>query len=195
MGVRKSQLTILFAVIAATSLTACNESKTTSAAGGSSAATSSTSSATSSVKVIFNKKSFYSNFAPNSLGCAGDAKTYYNPLTDLQLSEKPKWLRNISVDVTNSNALNGPSNATSCGLSGLGSSPPANCATFDDLQPLGGATSRNLVVGGYGCLSSTGGCSPTNLLGDVWSLNVPATASASAWAGQAVALKEFPTAS
>ncbi|MBI2605702.1 MAG: hypothetical protein HYW49_06440 [Deltaproteobacteria bacterium] len=139
-------------------------------------------------KVIFNKANFHTNYAPGTLGCAGDAKNFFDPLTDRQVPAKPDFIKNIAVDVTNSNALAGASNAAACGLSGSGSSPAANCATFDDLQPLTGEQSRSILIGGYGCAAATGSCSPTSALADVWHLGVPDVATASVWGQQATSI-------
>ncbi|GEM_PF-1947783 len=148
-----------------------------------------------SVKVVFNKQSFYNNFLTNSSGCAGDARLYYDPVTDRQVPTKPSWLRNVAVELTNSNALDGPSYATGCSLVGSGSPTAANCATFDDLQPLSGAASRAIVVGGMGCASNTSGCSalansPT-LKGDIWQAYIPNDADDMTWAKQNPALSVF----
>lgn len=141
-----------------------------------------------SVKVIFNKTGFYTNSEPNFAGCAGDARAWYDPQTDRQVPTPPLWLRNIGVDITNSNALNGPSITTSCGLTGQGSAPAANCANFDDLQPLNGLQSRSVLVGGYGCLNGIAGCTPTTILNDSWSLVIPDLNTGSTWTQQSTTL-------
>jgi len=141
-----------------------------------------------STKIIFNKSSFFSNQEPNAFACAGDARYYYDPLTDRKIPVQPNWLKNVAVDITNSNAINGPSNATACSLSGTGSPIAANCATFDDLMPLNGLPARSILVGGFGCTSGTAGCSASAVLNDIWALNTNATANLNTWAQQASSL-------
>jgi hypothetical protein len=138
-----------------------------------------------STKVIFNKKSFFTNFSPNSFGCPGDAQYYYSPETDRIVPSKPSWLKNISVDITNTNAINGPSRATGCGVYGGGAPPAANCATFDDLQPLDGLVSRSVLIGGIGCSSPGTNCTSTSTLSDIWHLQITDQATTTTWAPQA----------
>lgn len=143
------------------------------------------------VKVIFNKKGFYSSTLPSAAGCPGDAKLYFDPRTDRQVPVKPDWIKNISVDITNANATNGPSRALGCGLSGLGSAPAANCASFDDLQPLDGSKSHSYLVGGFGCPAGTASCSATSLLSDVWNLSVPDSSTSVSWIQQSATLPQI----
>ncbi|MGE4232927.1 MAG: hypothetical protein AB7F43_06305 [Bacteriovoracia bacterium] len=137
-----------------------------------------------SVKSILNKKSFYNNTHPNTFGCAGDAKTYYDPRTDRAIPTKPDWLKNISVDITNSNSLYGPSNAAGCSLSGSTSPLASACALFDDLQPLDGAYSRSILIGGIGCDTSTAGCDDSDTLDDIWTMFTTTDTSAFTFNGQ-----------
>lgn len=152
-----------------------------------------------SVKVIFNKKHFYSNTSPSPLGCGGDARHYFSPLSDRQVPVRPDWLKNIAVELTNSNAANGPSRATGCSLSGLSAPPAANCAAFDDLQPLSGSASRSVLVGGFGCRGNgSDGCATSDaelkLTNDIWNLVVPDLSTNASWQQQSSALAR-PTAS
>ncbi len=140
------------------------------------------------VKVSFHKDDFYNNTYTNGYACAGDAKNYFDAFSDRQIPTKPQWLKNVSVDITNSNAYNGVGYASSCGLNGLGSPPPSNCATFDDLQPLNGDPSRTIMIGGYGCTLSDDSCTTNNSLNDVWTLNIPQDSSQNAWTNQASGL-------
>ncbi len=142
----------------------------------------------STAKVIFNKKGFYTNFNTNSFGCAGDAKAYFDPQKDREVPVKPDWVKNVAVEITNSNAAKGPSLAASCGLSGLGSPTAANCAVFDDLQPLDGTSSRTVLIGGYGCQSHSSTCSTSYALSDIWNIYVPDLATGSTWGRQPVGM-------
>jgi hypothetical protein len=137
------------------------------------------------VKVIFNKNNFYSNSSPNALGCAGDVRNYFDPQSDRLVPVGPTWLRNVSVDITNSNALNGPSQALACGLTGNGAPASANCASFDDLQLNSGALSRSIFIGGYGCLSGTAACAQNAVGGDIWSMGMSDVSTAVSWSQQA----------
>lgn len=140
------------------------------------------------VKVIFNKSNFYNNHNPNSFGCAGDAKNFFNPFTDRIVPAKPSWVKNVAVEITNSNATNGPSEASGCGLTGIGAPEAKNCAGFDDLQPLQGDSARAILVGGYGCLTNSAACLKNNTLNDIWNLSVPATTTGALWVKQSGAL-------
>jgi hypothetical protein len=131
--------------------------------------------AADTIKVIFAKQFFYNNTEPlNSIGCAGDAKYYFDPQLDRITPSKPSWLRNVSVDITNANAPFGASNSFLCSYGAAQSSappeclgpfppsycnvPPApsNCAAFDDMQQLTGYRTRAYIIGGYAC--NTAGC-------------------------------------
>lgn len=136
------------------------------------------------VRILFNKRSFYTNQNPNAFGCGGDAKSFYDALSDVEIPIKPDWLKNVGVELTNSNALYGPSLATACALSGLGAAEASNCAGFDDLQPLSGANSRSILVGGYGCANGNFQCVPVHVLSDIWNQYVPETTADTLWAGQ-----------
>lgn len=136
-----------------------------------------------SVKVVFNKENFYNNFYTNNRqsgrGCAGDARYYFRPDDNRRVPTKPDWLTNVAVELTNSNATSGsnnsgPSYATSCSYSGVPNA--ANCATFDDLQPLSGVNSRSYVYGGIAC--SSGSCT---IPGTYQMLNVPDDVTAPVW--------------
>lgn len=140
------------------------------------------------VKVSFHKDDFYNNSYTNGYACAGDAKNYFDAFSDRQIPTKPSWLKNVSVDITNSNAYNGVGYASSCGLNGLGSPPPANCATFDDLQPLNGNPSRSILIGGYGCTIADNSCTTNNSTNDIWTLNTPSDSLSLAWTSQATGL-------
>lgn len=171
--------------------TADNSSGTSGnrSSGGTSGATGSTTSVATfknagAVKVVFNKSNFFTNQNPNNSGCAGDAKTFYDPFTDRAVPVQPSWLKNVAVEITNSNATGGASNAAACGLSGIGSPEPKNCAAFDDLQPLSGEQSRTIMIGGYGCLSSTAACAKNNVINDIWNLFVPETLTSAIWINQ-----------
>lgn len=164
-----------------------------------------------STKVIFSKKFFFNNQNVNGQGCAGDASMYFDPRTDRQtyLGTKPLWLKNISVDLTNSNAPYGPSNAFYCSYGSstgvitdpacLGPTPPAscstvpppsNCAAFDDLQGLTGYQSQSFLIGGHSCESVTGGTgclasSNGRASATIWSLSMNDTSTQTTPAGAA----------
>ncbi|MEW6057451.1 MAG: hypothetical protein AB1540_12635 [Bdellovibrionota bacterium] len=142
-----------------------------------------------SVKVAFNKKSFYNNHFPNSSGCAGDARKYFDPMTDREVPVKPEWLKNIAVELTNSNALYGPSQSSSCSLTGVSAPQAANCASFDDLQPTTGRGSRSILIGGQGCGDpSSSGCYADAMNYDVWALSTSDISTSISWSKQTTSL-------
>lgn len=126
--------------------------------------------AAKSVKVVFAKRHFYNNTVPyNSVGCAGDAKEYFDPTNDRVAPVKPTWLKNVSLDITNANSPYGASNSIFCSYGSASSSlpaacqgplppascnvppPPSNCAAFDDRQSLTGYQARAYIIGGMAC--------------------------------------------
>ncbi|MGK5083128.1 hypothetical protein WDW37_07460, partial [Bdellovibrionota bacterium FG-1] len=100
------------------------------------------------VRVKFQFLDFYSLVSPNRQNsCAGDARTYYDPLkltpnfTPLKFPEDaldpsttitPSFIKNVSVDLTNANTPSTLNAALSCSLGSDPSlPPPSSCATFD----------------------------------------------------------------
>lgn len=105
------------------------------------------------VRVVFQHDQFYSLVQPqSSSSCAGDARIFYkawnHPATaggtppttttfptsswDLTQTERPSWITNVSVDLTDS-AAQIPANASKACSVGVSSTlpPVSTCATFD----------------------------------------------------------------
>ena len=128
---------------------------------------------TPTIGIQLSRDRFYNNQSPNSYSCSGDGKVFHNPLTGRTVTTKPDWLKNIAVELTNSNALYGPSTSTGCAFTGGGAPEAANCATFDDGLPNSGFLNRMTLVGGYGCVNGDTSCTPTatyGLKGDIHTL-------------------------
>ncbi|MGZ3709024.1 MAG: hypothetical protein ACXWPM_09650, partial [Bdellovibrionota bacterium] len=115
-----------------------------------------------SALVNFNQTDFYSLSVPRpDTSCAGDAKHFYDPLTgaafaadtfDSTATVRPNFIKNVSVDLTDSNA-NVPANAAhSCSYgNGSGAPPVSACASFDFGAIQGIPTSMGgtmLLIGG-----------------------------------------------
>ena len=128
-----------------------------------------------STKVVFNKQNFFNNTNPNGYSCAGDAKNYFDPFSERAVPIKPDWVKNIAVELTNSNASGGASKASGCSLSGIGSSSSASCAVFDDLQPNNGIQTKAVLFGGQTCTNGTFNCSGIESAQDVWGLSLSNT--------------------
>ncbi|MBC7690918.1 MAG: hypothetical protein H7222_04060 [Methylotenera sp.] len=121
------------------------------------------------VKISFNHSNFYTLTHPNSEGCAGDARLFTHYLTadssgaatqfsvsssNSSETYKPTFLKNVAVDLTDSNA-NVPSNqAYTCSYGSQPSvAPPSSCSTFDYGAIGGIPTSLGgsiLTIGGNG---------------------------------------------
>lgn len=146
-------------------------------------------------KVIFNKKSFYTNYSPSNYGCAGDVKLFYDTMNDRVAPVKPNWLRNISVDITNTNTSNGASNATTCGLFGGNASTPANCAVFDDLQSNSSYLDRPVnAILLSGCSGSAGNCrvdTTDSMQAQLWTLNYLDVNTSPTWAKQSPGIPQL----
>ncbi|MGK5085477.1 hypothetical protein WDW37_19490 [Bdellovibrionota bacterium FG-1] len=128
------------------------------------------------VRVKFQFQDFYSLASPNRQNsCAGDARTYYDPLklTENQAPLKfpddalnpsttitPSFIKNVSVDLTDANTPSTLNAALSCSLGSDPSlPPPSSCATFD-YGALGGLDASLgggvLMVGGIEGSSTLG---------------------------------------
>jgi hypothetical protein len=119
------------------------------------------------VRVTFDYQDYYSLVTPNLAGCAGDARHYYdavaatssngaiipallqtNVANELE-TIRPSFIKNISVDITDSNSTV-PSNLASACSYGT-SAPTTNCATFDYGADLGVSSNLSgsiILVGG-----------------------------------------------
>jgi hypothetical protein len=104
-----------------------------------------------SVRVSFHYSDYYSLSDPNPAGCAGDAKNYYSAiatevstsgawvpqvletsLTDPTTTIRPSFIKNISVDLTDSNSSTPSNHAMGCSYGTGASAPPAtHCSSFD----------------------------------------------------------------
>jgi len=92
-------------------------------------------------KVTFHYSDFYSLTSPNDSGCAGDAKNYTDAilgsafqtsLLDATTTIRPSFIKNISVDITDSNTNVSSNLAQHCSYGSGPNAPTAsNCATFD----------------------------------------------------------------
>ncbi len=118
--------------------------------------------------VTFRGADYYSLFNPQpSTHCAGDANTYYDPLelssgTPLVLASnlldetttiRPSFIKNVSVDITDSNLFIPPNKAFSCSYGRSTLAPiPSNCAAFDNVNDtfvsIATTTDHRLLVGG-----------------------------------------------
>lgn len=100
------------------------------------------------VSVRFFHGDFFSLIDPNQNSCAGDARYYSHPweinssdlgaqrlpasYADPNVSTKPAFVRNVAVDITDSNVQDPDNLAYGCSFGQGPSSPPnSNCATFD----------------------------------------------------------------
>ncbi len=92
-------------------------------------------------QVSFNYLDYYTLSSPNASNCAGDVKNYYDPLTltkfqpnvlNTATTIQPTFIKNVSVDITDSNADESTNLAYSCSYgSGSNAPPVSQCATFD----------------------------------------------------------------
>lgn len=118
--------------------------------------------------VTFRGADYYSLFNPQpTTNCAGDANTYYDPLElssgsplvlasnllDETTTIRPSFIKNISVDITNSNLFLPPNKAFSCSYGKSTLAPiPSNCAAFDNVNDtfvsVATTTGHRLLVGG-----------------------------------------------
>ncbi|MBL7716532.1 MAG: hypothetical protein JNL01_13790 [Bdellovibrionales bacterium] len=143
--------TAVFCVLISGSLTGCYDAKKTNRS------TTSTTTVASEyelgMKVVFQHESFYSLVEPQSgTSCAGDARTFYKawnhpasaggtpPTTttfpsssyDVTQTQKPSWIKNVAVDLTDSAAQIPANLSKSCSLGVSSTLPPVStCATFD----------------------------------------------------------------
>ncbi len=146
-------------------------------------------------RIVFHHSNFFSLTSPNASSCAGDAKTYYDPmavvlptapsggtagyglagsttlpgitgltgptgaapfpisaLSSPTETVRPSFIKNVSVDLTDTNASTPSNLASSCSLGRGASVPPtSSCATFD-FGAIGGISTTMggtlLVIGG-----------------------------------------------
>lgn len=110
-------------------------------------------------RLFFNTPGFFTLTSPNpGYNCAGDAKTYYDPFAlssglptpfpanvlDSTYTVRPSFIKNVSVDLTNSNNSADTQNAAfSCSFGTTNSIPSSNCAVFDSTE------SGQITVRGY----------------------------------------------
>lgn len=145
---------------------------------------------TNSLRVSFHYLDYYSLLDANDYHCSGDLKTMYEANTEAtdatadisrsiaaaepftSKSEWPAFIKNVSVDITDSNVNNDQNEAYSCSYGNGSSVPPvSNCATFDyaamsgisstqggSFVVLGGLTSSN--YGGTVSATSSISCGP-----------------------------------
>tara|TARA_Y100000590_G_scaffold468295_1_gene650555 strand:+ start:2996 stop:4027 length:1032 start_codon:yes stop_codon:yes gene_type:complete len=101
----------------------------------------------SSFRVNLTSTDIFSVNNPNAYGCAGDVKRYKYPLEDTYFPEdsnstdgstlKPSFVKNVSVDITNSNMDSSNNSASDCSFGNDSAvPPPAFCASFDTYSPL-----------------------------------------------------------
>ena len=128
-----------------------------------------------STRVSFQYQDYYSITSPHPIsGCAGDAKKYYDPLRlgvngplafeqsylNPSSTIRPAFLKNISVDLTDTNAPVPNNLALTCSYGTGASAPPvSNCATFDYGAAGGIATNLGgslLLIGGNSSLNYSG---------------------------------------
>ena len=112
-------------------------------------------------RVQFDYNDFYTLSSPSVAGCAGDTRNYYDAIaartpassvmpsplpssvTNASGTMQPAFIKNISVDVTDSNSTASTNLAFGCSYgSGSSSTPPSTCASFD--YPDDGGVSSNL---------------------------------------------------
>lgn len=100
-----------------------------------------------SFRVRFHHSDFYSILEPNQDSCAGDLKRYFKTLEmtsnhdpvpfkvnsfDTTRTLRPLWIKDVSVDLTDSNAPSESNKAIGCSFGADQKSAPAShCATFD----------------------------------------------------------------
>ncbi len=135
----------------------------------------------SGATVTFYSSDYYTTTSPSPwTGCAGDANKFYDPfalgpvplatsLIDPNTTIRPSFIKNVSIDITDSNSSNILNNSRGCSYGNGPSSPPAStCATFDTgaagsiPSTLGGTL---LILGGLSSTNSTGtiSCGENNL--------------------------------
>lgn len=119
-----------------------------------------------SVTVRLHHSDFFSVTDPNRSYCAGDTRTYYQgpeyaenltafseSSTDYGMTLKPAFIRNVSVDVTDSGVNSSSNLAYSCSYGSASGGPPvSSCATFDYGAVQGIQTSLGgslLLLGGF----------------------------------------------
>ncbi len=127
-------------------------------------------------RVTFKYSDFYSLTSPSpNFGCAGDAKTFYDPIAwteasgpvplppdvnDNTTTIRPAFIKNISVDLSDANSALTSNRAIACSQgNGATAPPPSSCATFD-YGAIGGIPS---LLGGT--LLLMGGLQTTNFDG------------------------------
>ncbi|MGE0615229.1 MAG: hypothetical protein AB7P04_06285 [Bacteriovoracia bacterium] len=112
------------------------------------------------VRIRLHQSDFYSLTDPNIYSCAGDAKTFYDPLrlNDRQMplpfeeslslageTLRPSFIKNVSVDLTDANAPISTNRAYACSFGNAQGVPPnSNCAGFD----YGAVTGASANLGG-----------------------------------------------
>ena len=139
---------VMIATLASCILQSCGDSSMLKTAAKVTNTAANGTSATSQVgaRVLFDFPSFFSITSPNpQTGCAGDAKTYLdylqssagagvpfaaNPLVT-NATSKPDFIKNISVDVTDSNANVNQNAAYSCSYGTSTVAGASSCSTFD----------------------------------------------------------------
>ena len=126
-------------------------------------------------RIYFAHPNFYTLTQPNTEGnCAGDAKTYFDPVgslgptvplplaineSDSTTTIKPLFIKNISVDQTDANTPVSTNLAFSCSFGGTGAPAPSSCATFDYAAAGGLSTTlagNLLLIGGIQSVNYTG---------------------------------------
>lgn len=128
-------------------------------------------------------QNFFSLVNPNEYSCAGDVKTYYKlpqvssstaltpfaaNILDSSMTIKPAFIKNVAVDLSDSNSPNNNNAAYSCSFgNGTHVPPNSNCATFDFGSVGANSTSLNgsiLLLGGiknYNYAVESSGQAPT----------------------------------
>jgi hypothetical protein len=94
-------------------------------------------------RIVLHSSSFYSLTQPNSQSCAGDARVFQpfpstsetatlpSSILDGGETQRPAFITNVSVDLTNSNIEADSNKAVSCSVRPSIDSKPARCAIFD----------------------------------------------------------------
>lgn len=112
-----------------------------------------------SARTHFTPTDFFSLTSPRlATSCAGDVRNYYNPfelttgqpsilpsnLLDTTITLHPTFIKNISVDLTNSNnSIDAKNLSLPCSYRGTSGIPVSNCAVFDSTE------GQKITVYGY----------------------------------------------
>jgi len=176
-------------------------------------------------RIIFHHSDFFSLATPEPVSsCAGDAKRYYDAFAttadisgtrlpaafpksvlEAPYSVRPAFIKNASVDLTDSNASIGGNNSLACTYGNGSLTPPTtSCATFDygaiggvptslggTILLIGGVAGKNRSAPPLAAQGFSAGCGPTdaanqnNCARGVFALGVdtlPGSGSISTWA-------------